>query len=48
MGPLNILMYYNYDRFDPNGYEADAIVEASAIRNQQIDQYVPNWVNYKI
>ena len=45
MGPLDIVIFMNSERFDQQVYGEDSIVKESVILHKQVDQNSPSWVS---
>ena len=48
MGPLDVVIYMNSERFDQNEYDKAAIVKESVLLHKQVDQNSPSWISKKV
>ena len=48
MGPLDVVIYMNSERFDQNQYDEASIAKESVILHKQVDQNSPSWISKKV
>ena len=45
LGPLDFMIYYTEEVFKQSEYDTLSIQQQSMLKNQQVDQTTPNWIN---
>ena len=48
MGPLDVVIYMNSERFDQQNFGESSIVKESVILHKQVNQFQPSWISKKV
>ena len=48
IGPLDVVIYMNSERFDQQNFGESSIVKESVILHKQVDENSPSWISKKV